>query len=302
MDPLQGRRVTGRRVVVFGGGNPPSPRAIERLPAGALVIAADSGLRPRPRPRHRRGCARRRPRLDLARCTRGGEGLPACRSTSIPTAKDATDLALALLTARDAGAAHVTVVAGDGGAPRPPPHGAPRAGGSRVGRHRRRRMDRRRVGARCSTAPVALSSTADRVSSSRSRAVGGPAIGVRTEALVYPLHDETLDRRLDPRRQQRVRGDGGEVSAGGRDAPDRATGRRWHESGSRSCSSALLALSRVSVDACQGHATGTPNEPVTITLAHARLVRGRRRLARRIHQADRLHREGAARPATPARW
>ena len=190
MDPLQGR-VTGRQVIVFGGGNPPSPRAIEHLPAGALVIAADSGYD------HARAHGIDVDELVGDLDSISPDALEAAKAAGVPidvypAAKDATDLALALLTARDAGAAHITVVAGDGG-----------------------RLDHLLTGLLALADPALADAVVEawigdawvRALHGPGRAeihgrpgelvtlaaVGGPAIGVRTEALVYPLHDETLE-------------------------------------------------------------------------------------------------------------
>ncbi len=109
-----------------------------------------------------------------------------------PQAKDATDLALALLAARDLGATRITVVAGDGG-----------------------RLDHLLTGLLALTDPELAAVEIDAWigdawvralhgpgrAELRGRAgeivtlaaVGGPAIGVRTEGLEYPLRAETLD-------------------------------------------------------------------------------------------------------------
>src|SRR6185295_14992646 len=97
VDPLQGR-VTGRQAIVFGGGNAPSPRAIERLPIGALVVAADSGYD------HARAHGIDVDELVGDLDSISPEALEAAKAAGVPidlypAAKDATDLALALLTA-----------------------------------------------------------------------------------------------------------------------------------------------------------------------------------------------------------
>jgi thiamine pyrophosphokinase len=178
-------------VVVFGGGNPPSPRAIERLPARALVIAADSGYD------HARAHGIDVDELVGDLDSISPDALEAAKAAGVPidlypAAKDATDLALALLTARDAGAVHITVIAGDGG-----------------------RLDHLLTGLLALADPALadvvveawIGDTWVRALHGPGRAeihgrpgelitlaaVGGPAIGVRTEALIYPLHDETLE-------------------------------------------------------------------------------------------------------------
>ena len=191
MDPLQGR-VTGRRVVVFGGGNPPSPRAIERLPAGALVIAADSGY-------------------DHARA----HGIDVDQLVG-----DLDSISPDALEAAKAAGVPIDLYPDGQGCDRPrsrAPHGARRWSA------RTSRSSPGTAGASTTSSPALLAladpALADavveawigdawvrRAPRSRSRelhgrpgelvtlaAVGGPAIGVRTEALVYPLHDETLE-------------------------------------------------------------------------------------------------------------
>ena len=109
MDPLE-----GRAVVVFAGGLPPSPRAVARLPRDAYVIAADSGYD------HARTHGISVDLLVGDLDSISPLGLEEAKAAGIPielhpTAKDATDLALALLEARDLGATQLTVIAGDGG-------------------------------------------------------------------------------------------------------------------------------------------------------------------------------------------
>jgi len=100
--------------VVFAGGLPPSPRAVACLPGGAYVIAADSGYD------HARTHGISVDLLVGDLDSISPLGLEEAKAAGIPielhpTAKDATDLALALLEARDLGATQLTVIAGDGG-------------------------------------------------------------------------------------------------------------------------------------------------------------------------------------------
>ena len=178
--------------VVLAGGEPP-PDALLRaqgraLPAGALVVAADSGLH----------TARRLglrvdvvvgdldsvdpTQLDAARA----EGT---RVDVHPVDKDATDLELAIAAARDLGARHVTVVAGEGGRH---DHLLANAlvitadafadlvvdavvGTAACAVIRERRTLHGEVGSLCTLLPV-----------------GGPARGVTTSGLRFPLRDEDL--------------------------------------------------------------------------------------------------------------
>ena len=186
MDPLE-----GHPVVVFGGGsNPPSAAAITRLPSDARVIAADSGYD------HARANGIAVDLLVGDLDSISPDALESAKADGVPidlypAAKDATDLALALLAALDAGAVHITVVAGDGG-----------------------RLDHLLTGLLALADPALSSVPVDawigdawvRALHGPGRAelhgrrdelvtlapVNGPAIGVRTEGLVYPLHDETL--------------------------------------------------------------------------------------------------------------
>jgi thiamine pyrophosphokinase len=109
VDPLE-----GRSVVVFGGGPPPSAAAVARLPRGAQVIAADSGYD------HARAHGVDVDLIVGDLDSISPDALEAAKAGGIPIdlhpqAKDETDLALALLAARDLGATHITMIAGDGG-------------------------------------------------------------------------------------------------------------------------------------------------------------------------------------------
>jgi thiamine pyrophosphokinase len=182
---IMGRRPTA---IVFAGGDPPASAVLRGLPEGDVVLAADSGL-------------------DYALAlgvvvdvvvgdldsVRPESLEAAVRAGAVverhPTAKDATDLELALLAARDRGAAEIIVVGGHGGRP---DHflanvvllASPTLADVRV---------RARIGdaevivvrehAELSAAPGALCSLLP---------VGGPAEGVRTEGLRFPLDGETL--------------------------------------------------------------------------------------------------------------
>jgi thiamine pyrophosphokinase len=177
-----------RVALVFAGGDSPSPATLNDLTPVDLVIAADSGVQ------HALavGVA-----VDLvvgdfdsaepgavAAAVEGGAVLE-----RHPAAKDATDLELALVAVCDRGIDEVTVIGVDGG-----------------------RLDhflanalllaapafaRLRIRARVGDADVVVVRDAAEL---RGRAgdlcsllpLGGPARGVRTERLRYPLHGETL--------------------------------------------------------------------------------------------------------------
>ena len=174
--------------VVFAGGDPPARTALRDVPAVDLVIAADSGLA------HARalgvgvdlvvGDLDSVDRADLDAAVAAGAVVE-----RHPTAKDATDLELALLAARDRGAAEIVVVGGHGGRL---DHflgnvlllGAAELSGVRVwARLADATVMVVRDHAELAGSPGSLCSLLP---------VGGPAEGVRTERLRFPLERETL--------------------------------------------------------------------------------------------------------------
>jgi thiamine pyrophosphokinase len=174
--------------LVFAGGDPPATATLRDLPAAELVVAADSGL----------GNARALgvpvdlvvgdldsvDRADLEAAIAAGATVE-----SHPTAKDATDLELALLAARDRGAREIVVVGGHGGRldhflanllllatpALADVHVWARIGDATITVVRDRAELTAVPGALCSLLPI-----------------GGPAEGVRTERLRFPLERETL--------------------------------------------------------------------------------------------------------------
>jgi thiamine pyrophosphokinase len=175
-------------VVVVAGGDPPSPRVRPLLPAGALVVAADSGVDHA----HALGLV-----VDVAVGdfdSVSAAGLAAARAAGArieghPAAKDATDLELSLAAARALGAERVLVVGGGAG-----------------------RLDHLLANALVLAAPdfadleIEALLGAARVTVIRGRRallgspgalltllpVHGPARGISTEGLRYPLADEHL--------------------------------------------------------------------------------------------------------------
>jgi thiamine pyrophosphokinase len=178
-------------VIVVTGGEPLDPHLADDVPADALVIAADSGVD------HAIAIGRR---VDIAvgdfdsvtasglqRCVDGG-----ARIDRHPAAKDRTDLEIALDEAL---------------ALAPPPECVVVLGGAGG------RLDHLLANALLLAAPAYASLRiearmgAARVHVVRDRveltgragdlvtllAVGGPACGVRTDGLVYPLHGEVLE-------------------------------------------------------------------------------------------------------------
>ncbi len=178
----------GNVALVFTGGDPPPPNALRSLPPADVVIAADSGLD--------HAMALGFP-VDLVVGDLDSAD-PAAIDAAVaagaavehhPEVKDATDLELALLAARDRGCTHVIVVGGHGGRL---DHflanalllASPtladlrveaRLGDARVFVVRRDHELHGEAGDLCTLLPL-----------------GGPAIGVRTEGLRFPLHGETL--------------------------------------------------------------------------------------------------------------
>jgi thiamine pyrophosphokinase len=186
--PAEGTMGRVSTALVFAGGDPPARTALRDLPAADLVVAADSGLG------HARalgvpvdvvvGDLDSVERADLDAAVAAGAAVE-----SHPTAKDATDLELALLAARDRGAREIVVVGGHGGRldhflanllllatpALADVYVRARLGDAAVTVVRDQAELAGSPGALCSLLPV-----------------GGPAEGVRTERLRFPLDRETL--------------------------------------------------------------------------------------------------------------
>jgi len=186
--PAEGTMGRVSTAIVFAGGDPPSDDVLAGLPAPDLVVAADSGLD--------HACA-----LGIAVDAVVGDldsVDPAALEAAVaagavverhPAAKDATDLELAMFAARDQGAHEIVVVGGYGG-----------------------RLDHflgnmlllashelAGVRVRALTGDAEITVVRDRATLSGTPGelcsllpVGGPAEGVRTEGLRFPLHGETL--------------------------------------------------------------------------------------------------------------
>jgi thiamine pyrophosphokinase len=177
--------------IIVSGGDPPHLRVRDHLPRADLVIAADSGLDHA----DAMGLGVDLVLGDLDSVSK--EALDRARRHGIPVeghpaAKDETDLELALRAAVDRGATRVVVVGGSAG-----------------------RVDHMLGGALALAAPSVAGMAVEawlgaawvRVLVGPARVdlegrpgelvslipVGGPAHGVRTEDLVYPLCRETLD-------------------------------------------------------------------------------------------------------------
>jgi thiamine pyrophosphokinase len=171
-------------VVVFAGGDPPPASVLERLPKSAYVIAADSGFDHA----HRLGVKVDLLVGDLDSISAAGLGL-AGDIEQHPTDKNATDLAIALDAAARKKPSQVVVVGGSGG-----------------------RIDHFLANAALLTASVyselkltwlpgdaAIHVVRDRLELLGSPGdvvsllpYGGPARGVSTDGLRWPLTDATL--------------------------------------------------------------------------------------------------------------
>ena len=193
------------RVLVVSGGPAPDAALVGPLPAGAFVIAADSGLEHAAALGPRRRRARRRPRLGERRGRARGRGCgrprrAPCRSTRRrPTSSSRWS------TRSGRGARRVTVVSGGGGARLD--HHLAELVLLAAARFAPLRLDAR-IGAARAVAihageAVALAGEPGAVLTLL--ALGGPAHGVTTAGLRWPLRGRDARARIDPRRQQRDR-------------------------------------------------------------------------------------------------
>jgi thiamine pyrophosphokinase len=176
--------------VVVSGGGPPDPDAAAGLPARAFVVAADSGLD------HARdlGLAVDVVVGDLDSVSAAGLEAATAAGTAVerhPEAKDATDLELALDVAVARGVRRVVVLGPGGGR-----LDHLLAGAALLASPRYARVD---VEARLGPArllvvrPGPATSIAGRPGELVTLLpVNGPAVGVTTEGLLYPLRDEDL--------------------------------------------------------------------------------------------------------------
>lgn len=176
-------------VVVVAGGAAPDPEAVLGIPLGARVLAADGGLA------HARALGLRVEAAigdfdSIAAEAVEEASAEGARVLAHPAEKDATDLELALDAALELRPARIVVLAGDGGRL---DHllgsflllGAPRYAGvaveAAIGRARVHVVRREQA---LEGRPGELVSLL---------ALHGPAEGVRTEGLAYPLEGETLE-------------------------------------------------------------------------------------------------------------
>jgi thiamine pyrophosphokinase len=178
----------GPTVVVFTGGDPPGPVALDDLPAHAFVIAADSGL-------HH---ARRAgwpidlivgdlDSIDLELlATAESEGVPVERH---PVAKDETDLELALHRALALRAQRVVVVGGGGGRL---DHLLANTAVLSSDAFSSLRLEARHGGSTVHVVRDRLDIRGEAGELVSLIATHGDACGVTTDGLLYPLRGETL--------------------------------------------------------------------------------------------------------------
>jgi thiamine pyrophosphokinase len=173
-------------VLLFTGGDALDPQVAAQLPKDAFVIAADSGVD------HALAAGRR---VDLAvgdfdSVTPTGLARVDGDVERHPEAKDETDLELGLAAALARGASHVVVAGGHGGRV---DHFIANALLLASPRFASMRIDAFVGAARIAVVRDSVTlagAVGDLVSL---LAVGGAAIGVRTDGLVYPLRGERLD-------------------------------------------------------------------------------------------------------------
>lgn len=179
----------GSVALVFAGGDPPPPDALRSLPPADLVIAADSGLD------HAVALGFRVNLIvgDLDSADPALIDAAVAAGAAVehhPEDKDTTDLELALLAARDRGCTSAIVVGGHGGrldhflanalllasSALSGVSVEARLGDAQVFVVRGEQELHGEAGDLCTLLPL-----------------GGPALGVRTEGLRFPLRGETLD-------------------------------------------------------------------------------------------------------------
>jgi thiamine pyrophosphokinase len=178
----------GSVALVFAGGDPPGAMALRGLPAPDLVIAADSGLE------HATAAGYEVDLIvgDLDSADPAAVAAAEDRGAVVerhPAAKEATDLELALVAARDRECARVVVVGGHGGRL---DHFL-----ANVLLFASPELSALTIEARLADARVFVVRDAIELRGARGAlcsllAIGGAAHGVRTEGLRFPLRGETL--------------------------------------------------------------------------------------------------------------
>jgi thiamine pyrophosphokinase len=174
--------------LVFAGGDPLDPRFADALPRDAHVVAADSGLEQV----HAHGLTAHRLVGDMDSVRDHTREQAVQRGTVVerhPTDKDATDLELALAAAKAAGASRMLVVG---------------AGGGRLDHFLANVLllaapDWAGIDVHALIGPAHVAVVRDRVvlhgaagSTLSLLPAGGPALGITTTGLRWPLRDEDL--------------------------------------------------------------------------------------------------------------
>ena len=196
------------RAVVLAGGDPVGRArgAARRSPDDAYVVAADSGSAPRRDARPARRLRRRRLSIRPTR-PRSTRPRARARSSSVIPPRRTRPISSSRSTSpqRPARAAIIVVVGGAAAASTTssPTSRCSRRRASPTSRSRRSCGDGARHG-RARRRPPSRS-RARRATSSRCCRSGGPARGITTTGLQYPLHGEDLAPGNDARRQQRAR-------------------------------------------------------------------------------------------------
>ena len=178
----------GDTALVFVGGDPPGAGALDGIGDDALVVAADSGL-------HHAVAAGRAVDLvvgDLDSVDPSALAAAEAAGAMVerhPADKDATDLELALLAARDRGCTRLVVVGGVGGRlDHFLANALALAADALAGAHVEARMGSGTV--HVVRGSLELDGRGGELVTLLP--VGGPVQGVRTEGLRYPLDGETL--------------------------------------------------------------------------------------------------------------
>lgn len=178
----------GHHVVVFAGGAANQPAALVGLPTGATVVAADSGAA------HALDAGWRVDVLvgdldSLDAATVAHLEATGTQVRRFPPAKDATDLALALDVALELGAATVTVVGGHGGRL---DHLLANVALLAADAYRAVLVTARMGEARLTVVRGRRPLVGEPGDLLSLLPVGGPARGVTTEGLLFPLRAATL--------------------------------------------------------------------------------------------------------------
>ena len=235
-----------------------------RRPARRARRRGGQRARQRARARARRDRRGRRLRLGSPEARRRSRRRPACGSSAIRRRRTRPTSSSRSTLRRD-GARPDPRARRRGRAARPPARGspAPRLGALRgdADRRARRRRARPRDPRRARSSPAQPGELLTLV------AVNGPAVGVTTDGLAYPLRGETLEPRVEPRRVERLRGDTARVDVESGVLLAIRPGRERVIR--RAALGAFLAAAAVARAGCGG----SDEQPTGRRARHARLVR-----------------------------